>query len=159
MTKHHWISLFFALGIFVADRAHKYVQIEMQGWRGGEFVTVAPFFDYVLVWNTGISYGLLGDLPITALLVIMGAAFALLTVWWWRAETMIAQIGLAICLGGAASHIIDRWIYGAVPDFFHLHWGDWSFYIFNISDMAITFGVIILILDMLLAGRGQKSPQ
>lgn len=144
-----WLS--FALGVaaFVMDRGHKYFQIEIQGWRGGEYVPVTSFFDYVLVWNTGISYGLFGAVPSVVLLVIMAVAMLALTIWWLRADTVLVRCGLALCLGGAQSHVIDRWIYGAVPDFFHFHWGEWSFYVFNISDTAITIGVVLLAIDAL----------
>ena len=60
---------------------------------------------------------------------------------------------LALCLGGALSNALDRLLYGAVADFFHFHWQDWSFYIFNLADMAITAGVLLLILDVLGIGR------
>ncbi len=142
------LSLWLGALAFALDRGHKYYQVEMAGWRGGEFTNVTSFFDYVLVWNPGISYGLLDFLPPGALLVIMLAAMVLLGFWWVKAETALVRCGLAICLGGAASHVIDRFLYGAVPDFFHFHWGTWSFYIFNISDAAITLGVGLLLVDM-----------
>lgn len=151
------LSLFLAILVFALDRGHKYVQIEMAGWRGGEVVPVTGFFDYMLLWNTGISYGLLDALPVEALLALMAVAMVFLLWWWWRADTRLARYGLALCIGGAASHIIDRWVYGAVPDFFHFHWGDWSFYVFNISDTVITIGVGLLILDVFRPRRGQAG--
>lgn len=151
------LSLILGVDVFILDRAHKYFQIEMAGWRGGEFIPLTSFFDYVLVWNTGISYGLLNSFPTAALLAIMGFAMALLALWWARAETILVRCGLALCLGGAASHIIDRWIYGAVPDFFHFHWSEWSFYVFNISDTAITFGVGLLLLDLVWPQNKKNS--
>lgn len=144
------LSLVLGGGVFLFDRAHKFYQLEIAGWTGGEYIKITSFFDYMLVWNTGISYGLLNFLPIAALLAIMGIAMTTLAIWWARAETILVRCGLAICLGGAASHIIDRWIYGAVPDFFHFHWDKWSFYVFNISDSAITIGVGLLLLDMIV---------
>ncbi|UYO01496.1 MAG: signal peptidase II [Devosia sp.] len=128
----------------------------MTGWRGGEVLPVAGFFDYVLVWNTGISYGLLDGLPVWALGAIMVVAIIALSIWWWRAEEMLIRLGLALCVGGALSNALDRLIYGAVADFFHFHWGSWSFYIFNLADVAITLGVVLLALDLL--GVGRKKP-
>ncbi len=153
------LSLALGLLVFCADRLHKYIQIEQLGWRGGEFVPVTSFFDYVLVWNTGISYGLLGDVPVWGLLVVMVLAMALLTFWWVRADNVLVRCGLALSLGGAASHIIDRWIYQAVPDFFHFHWDAYSFYVFNISDSAITLGVVLLALDAIGLGKKQSQKQ
>lgn len=132
--------------------------VHLTGWRGGELLTVAPFFDYVLVWNTGISYGLLDHLPPWGLGVIMLVAIVALSIWWWRSSEFLVRLGLALCLGGAFSNALDRLLYGAVADFFHFHWGSWSFYIFNIADVAITFGVILLFVDLLgLSRLGRKS--
>lgn len=132
-----------------------YNPINLTGWRGGEILNLTSFFDYVLVWNTGISYGLLDGLPVWVLGAIMLVAIAALSIWWWRTDQIMVRLGLALCIGGALSNALDRLIYGAVADFFHFHWGTWSFYIFNIADMAITFGVILLFADLL--GLGRKS--
>lgn len=172
------ISLMAAILAFGIDRAHKafqvssdciaigaspcveifthYVPLSMSGWRGGEVVQVTSFFDYVLVWNTGISYGMLAGMPPWALGVVMLVAIAALSVWWVRADSALIRVGLALCIGGALSNALDRLIYGAVADFFHFHWGTWSFYIFNLADVFITFGVILLILDLLGVGRPAK---
>jgi signal peptidase II len=168
-------SLVLAVLAFGLDRAHKHYQVaadcielaaarcldivafytpfSMTGWRGGEIVTVTPFFDYVLTWNTGISYGLLNGLPAWALGVLMLVAMVALAIWWVRADSALIRAGLGLCLGGALSNAVDRLIYGAVADFFHFHWGSWSFYIFNIADLAITAGVLLLILDLVGIGR------
>ena len=133
--------------------------ISMTGWSGGEMISVTPFFDYVLVWNTGISYGLLDSLPAWVLGMVMLVAMVALSIWWWRSKDFLVRLGLALCLGGALSNAVDRLIYGAVADFFHFHWGSWSFYIFNIADVAITFGVILLFVDLLgLSRRRPKKP-
>jgi len=125
-----------------------YVPISMSNWRGGEIVQVTDFFDYVLIWNTGISYGLFDSLPVWTLGILMIVAMAALAIWWRRADSPLIRAGLALCLGGALSNGIDRAIYGAVADFFHFHWGNWSFYIFNIADVALTLGVVVLLLDV-----------
>ncbi|KQX34782.1 hypothetical protein ASD04_15425 [Devosia sp. Root436] len=178
-TPSTYISLTTAILAFGLDRAHKafqvsadcvaagaapcvevftsYVPFSMTGWRGGEIVRVTDFFDYVLVWNTGISYGLFDGLPVWALGVVMLVAIVALSIWWLRADSALIRLGLAFCIGGALSNAIDRLIYGAVADFFHLHWGNWSFYIFNLADVAITVGVILLIADLIGLGRPRKS--
>jgi signal peptidase II len=173
-----YISVTTAILAFGIDRAHKAFQVSaeciaigatpcveifssfipfaMTNWRGGEVVRVTDFFDYVLVWNTGISYGLLEGLPVWALGAIMLIAIAALSVWWWRADSALIRMGLALCIGGALSNALDRFLYGAVADFFHLHWGNWSFYIFNLADIAITAGVILLLADLIGLGRPRK---
>lgn len=134
-----------------------YQPFALTGWRGGEVLPITPFFDYVLVWNTGISYGLLDDLPAWALGLVMMVAVIALAVWWWRSSALLVRLGLALCIGGALSNALDRLLFGAVADFFHFHYGTWSFYIFNIADMAITFGVVLMLADLLGLGRRRAS--
>ena len=174
-----YFSLTTAILAFGIDRAHKafqvsadciaigaapcvevftsYVPFAMTDWRGGEVLRVTDFFDYVLVWNTGISYGLFDRLPVWGLGVVMAVAILALAIWWVRADSALTRIGLALCIGGALSNALDRLLYGAVADFFHLHWGTWSFYIFNLADVAITLGVILLLADLAGVGRPRKS--
>lgn len=152
-----WSSLLIGLLAFALDRGHKHFQIEIAGWRGGEYIPVTGFFDYVLVWNTGVSYGLLGGVPAWVLGLVIAAAMTALAIWWWRADSLLLRAGLASCLGGALSNALDRILYGAVADFFHFHWQDYSFYIFNIADAAITLGVALMILDLLGIGRGRTQ--
>ena len=151
------MSLFWGANAFLLDRIHKYVQIDVFGWRGGEYVPVTGFFDYVLVWNTGISYGLMGNVPVAVLGVMIIAAMLLLIFWWFKATHRLVKIGLMFCIGGALSNALDRVLYGAVADFFHFHWQDLSFYIFNVADMAITLGVLLLILDLIGIGRPKDA--
>lgn len=146
-------SLFLGADVFIIDRLHKYLQVDVFGWTGGETVPLTSFFDYILVWNTGISYGLLGGLTPEMLLLVMGIAMVALAVWWWREDTLLTRMGIALAIGGALSNAIDRLVYGAVADFFHFHVGDFSWYVFNIADVAITFGVILLIVDVLWPRR------
>jgi signal peptidase II len=180
MTRPHLIpSLLVGLAAFALDRAHKHIQvspdcigaspaicldypasfvpIEPVGWRGGEILRVTGFFDYVLVWNRGVSYGLLDGLPVWALGGIALVAIAALVVWWARTTDILVRFGLMLAVGGAVSNALDRALYGAVADFFHFHWQAWSFYIFNIADVAITLGVLLLVLDFLGVGRPRKS--
>ena len=156
-------SLIVALLVLLADRGHKFIQLETLGWLVPcpppettalcPIEPVTPFFTYMLVWNPGVSYGLLQGMPTLALLAIMVLATGLLGWWWLKADTVLTRYGLAIAIGGALSHIADRVLYGAVPDFFYLHWQSFSFYVFNISDTAITIGVILLLIDMVLPQR------
>jgi len=150
-----WIGLLLGFVAFALDRGQKFYQIEVAGWRGGEGIQVTSFFDYVLVWNTGISYGLLDRLPVWALGLLMLAAIIALCIWWYRSKAPLVRAGLALCLGGALSNALDRVLYGAVADFFHFHWGATSFYIFNLADAAITVGVVLLFIDMAVQRRAR----
>lgn len=170
------LSLLLLVFAFLADRIHKFVQVSwdcvaigqqvcvdlygtalsqtMLGWRGGEAVEVIPgFFTYMLTWNTGISYGLLGSVPTWALGVLMAVAVVALAIWWWRSDAPMVRAGLALCIGGAFGNGLDRLIYGAVADFYSFEWFP---YIFNTADIMITAGVLLLVLDVLGIGR-QKA--
>lgn len=152
-----FLSLFLGMDVLVLDRLHKFIQIDIMGWTGGEVVPLTPFFDYILVWNTGISYGLLGGLPPELLLGIMAVAMTALAVWWWKEDALLTRLGIAFAIGGAISNAIDRVVYGAVADFFHFYVGNWSFYVFNIADMAISLGVVLLIFDVLRPRQRQQT--
>lgn len=180
MTRPYLISSLLAgLFAFALDRGHKFLQVSADcigaatavcidnpgffapatpvGWHGGEVIPVTNFFDYVLVWNTGVSYGLLDGLPVWALGAIAVVAIVALGVWWSRTSDVLVRFGLMLAIGGAVSNALDRLLYGAVADFFHFHWQDWSFYIFNIADVAITLGVLLLLLDFLGIGRKKAA--
>lgn len=146
-------SLILMTDVLVLDRLHKFIQIDVFGWRGGEVVQITPFFDYVLVWNTGISYGLLAGLAPEMLLLVMALAMVALGWWWVKEDALLTRIGIALAIGGALSNAIDRMVYGAVADFFHFHVNTWSFYVFNIADVAISAGVLLLIVDVLRPRR------
>ena len=77
--------------------------------------------------------------------------------WWSRTADVLVRFGLMLAIGGAVSNALDRLLYGAVADFFHFHWQDWSFYIFNLADVAITLGVLLLLLDFIGIGRGKPA--
>jgi len=141
-------SIFAFIFAALLDQAHKFYMIKVLGWSGGEYAQVTPFFDYVLVWNPGISYGWLSWLPSWGLVGIMLVAVLGLAYWWATATTNLVRWGLAIVLGGALGNIVDRVIYGAVADFFSFHAYGYNWYIFNIADVAIALGLFALVWDM-----------
>jgi signal peptidase II len=153
MTHGLILSLLLGFAAFAADRLHKFIQMDVMGWAEGRFVPVLPFLDLGFVYNRGVSFGLLGTLPFWAVIVVVSVALVALVVWWARSSSTLVRVGLAICIGGAVSNIVDRWLYGAVADFFWLHWGEISFFVFNVADAAITLGVCLLLIDLLGIGK------
>ncbi len=106
--------------------------------------------DIVLAWNRGISYGLFQqgtDLGRWALVVISFVAAIWLGRWMWREQRRLTVVSLALIVGGALGNGVDRAVYGAVVDFVHLHYGSFSWYIFNIADAAIVVGVVGLLYE------------
>ena len=119
----------------------------------GNRIPVLPFFDLVMVWNPGISYGLFPAHGIlgTALLTLFSVAAVAGLGWWlWRAERGVLAAALGLVIGGAIGNLIDRLIYGKVADFFHFYVRGYDWYVFNIADCAITLGVAALLYDALL---------
>lgn len=133
------------------------------GSRGS--VPITPFFDLVLVWNTGISYGWFqqdGPLGQGALLALKVIAVALLWIWLARSTTRLSALGLGLIIGGALGNAVDRLAHGAVVDFalFHITTPTWSFhwYVFNLADVAIVAGVGVLLYESLFGDAPQKRP-
>jgi signal peptidase II len=152
-----------AASVTVVDQAHKWWMILGYGIEEKGRVAVLPFFDLVYVLNTGISYSLLDGRSYGWQLALASfAVVASLAMWVWivrGAPTRAMAIGLALIVGGAIGNAIDRVILGGVADFFLLHWGGWSWYVFNIADVAIVAGVAVLLYDGILAPRITKAPQ
>lgn len=118
----------------------------------GDRISVLPFFDLVMVWNPGISYGLLPARGFwgTAVLAIFSLAAVLGLGWWlWHAGRRLLAVALGLVIGGAIGNLIDRLIYGRVADFFHFYVHGYDWYVFNIADCAITLGVVALLYDAL----------
>ena len=133
------------------------------GHRGA--VKLTPFFDLVLAWNPGISFGWFQNDSPTAQIVLMlvkAVAVIVLAVWMARSRTLLATLALGLIIGGAIGNAIDRFAYGAVVDFalFHVQIGgkpfDW--YVFNLADVAIVAGVAALLYDSLLGVPAAKAP-
>jgi signal peptidase II len=113
-------------------------------------IAVLPFFDMVMVWNPGISYGLFpAGSSVGAIALIVLSLVAVVALSWWlaKAERVILAVGLGLVIGGALGNVIDRTIYGAVADFFHFYAFGHDWYVFNVADAAILVGVVVLLLE------------
>jgi signal peptidase II len=133
------------------------------GQRGR--VAVTPFFDLVLEWNIGISFGWLqndNQLVQFALMAVKVAAVVALAIWMARSTTVMATVALGLIIGGAIGNGIDRLAYGAVVDFalFHVQIGGNTFnwYVFNLADVAIVAGVMTLLYDSFIGVPAAKAP-
>jgi len=154
-----------AVAICLIDQAVKlwlYYVYDL-GARGA--VRILPFFDLVLTWNKGISYGLFqqeGALGRWALLALSAIAAALLWIWLNRANSRLTVLALGLIIGGALGNAIDRLHWPGVMDFvlFHIHTREISFnwYVFNLADAAIVAGVVGLLYESLVLGRAAKAP-
>lgn len=165
MSPHFRSGLIAAIATLIFDQASKLWLLNgfELGRRGA--VTVTPFFDLVLAWNTGISYGWFQDSgPVgqAILLAIKVVAVIVLAIWMARSGTRLAVIGLGLIIGGAIGNGIDRLAYGAVVDFalFHIEIGGkaYNWYVFNLADVAIVAGVAALLYDSFVSPSAAKRP-
>lgn len=151
------LGLIAAGSALFADQCTKLLMLYGFGFANmvpGESIPVLPFFNLVMVWNPGVSYGLFpAHGPVgTALLVTFSLVAIVGLSWWlWHTDRRTVALGLGLVIGGAVgNNLIDRLIYGKVADFFHFHVFGYDWYVFNVADITITLGVIALLYDALL---------
>jgi signal peptidase II len=164
-TSHLRPGIIAAVAALALDQASKlWLLFVFEIARRGA-VQVTPFFDLVLAWNVGISFGWFQSESPAAqiiLMVIKAVAVIVLAIWMARSRTLLATVALGLIIGGAIGNAIDRFAYGAVVDFalFHVQIGGKAFnwYVFNLADVAIVAGVAALLYDSLLGVPAAKAP-
>lgn len=123
-------------------------------------IEVAPFLNLVMVWNRGVSFGMLGGAAPWVAHAIAALSFGvcvLLAVWLAHARSRPLAAGLGLVIGGAAGNLVDRLAHGAVADFLDFHAFGHHWPAFNLADAAITCGVAVVILDgLIFAPRGDR---
>lgn len=125
--------------------------------RYGEPVEVLPFFDLTLGYNRGVAFGLLNDAGGIVVLFVTAAISLMFGVWFWREPRPLTQFGLALVLGGALGNFFDRLSRGEVTDFLDVHALGHHWPAFNLADTAITFGAVVLVIDMLRVRKETRS--
>jgi len=158
-TARRW-GLAAALAGLAADQAHKAWMLGAYAIAEKGRVPVTPFFDLVMVWNRGISYGLFsqdGDAGRWFLIALGLAGTALFSWWMWRSERLLPALALGLIAGGALANVIDRIRFGAVADFFLFHAGSFEWYVFNLADVWIVAGVIGMALAWLTEPAASPS--
>ena len=152
-----WLAL--ALLIIVLDQLTKvYFNTSFQY---GERVNILPFFDFTLVFNRGAAFSFLASEEGWQrwLFTGLGVVAAVVIVWMLRRTHGQPRFSLALTLilGGAIGNVIDRVVYGHVVDFLLFYWNDWQFPAFNLADVGITCGAVLLVLDELLRARKPQA--
>jgi signal peptidase II len=148
-----------ALATFLLDQLSKWYVWSGLGIASRPRPRVLPFLDLVLVWNPGISFGMLqSDSSLAAILLTLFALVVSLglLVWMKRTRSALLGVGLGLAVGGAFGNAIDRIRWGQVLDFLYVHLGWFSWWpVFNIADAAIVVGFFLIVLDGLLVRRRQ----
>ena len=150
VTRWGLIAYAIALAVIVLDQIVKFWVLNVAQLQDKGPIRLLPVFQLTMVWNPGVSFGLLrADSPFGrwVLVVFAAAVVAALAYWARRVDRTLTAVALGLVMGGAVgNNLIDRVRYGAVADFldFHRLYFPW---VFNVADSAISIGVALLLFD------------
>ncbi len=148
MLKKKIITFYISSIIFIFDRLSKYFILELSGSDDNFNISVTSFLNLNLIWNSGIAFGLFSFNDqfyyniITLIIIIITLIILFLAI----KSNGVEKICFSMILGGSLGNIFDRLYYSAVVDFIDIHINNIHWFIFNIADIFISLGVIILIM-------------
>jgi signal peptidase II len=138
---------------FGLDRICKWWLLDFVDMPSRLHISLMPFFDLVMVWNKGISFGLFSNSGLGHKWLLSAVSIVIVSVlifWLQRTHDRLSALAFGLIIGGAVGNIYDRFAYGAVADFFDFHIGGYHWPAFNIADSAITIGVVLILLEAFL---------
>ena len=148
LNKRFLINISFIFLIFLLDRVSKIYVINLDKKLLGSEIFSSKFLNISLIWNEGIAFGLLSfdQENLYNLLTLLIVLIILIIFRMTLKSSGLKKIALMMILGGALGNVIDRILYKAVPDFIDFHVGNFHWFIFNVSDIFITLGVIWMVI-------------
>ena len=152
LSKSFIISSLLVFSIFLLDRLSKIYVIFLDNKFFGSEIFSSKFLNIILIWNEGIAFGLFsfGQNNLYNLLTII-ISLIIVTVLYFAINSQgIKRYSLLMILGGALGNLYDRIFYKAVPDFIDFHVGNFHWFIFNVADIFITFGIFFMIVIELI---------
>ena len=144
-------NFFFIAVIFLLDRISKILILNEAESFGDINISVTSFLSLNLIWNEGIAFGLFSFEQkfyynfLTLIIIIV----TLIIFWMITRTEKLEKLGFMMIFGGSLGNIFDRLFYSAVPDFIDFHVKNFHWFIFNVADIFITIGVIILLFQEL----------
>ena len=150
--KNNYIFVIIILFMFAMDRFSKEYVIDFFLSYKEQSYYLYSFLNLTLIWNTGMAFGLFESESntyhfISALIFVV---IGFLIIWLCKSKIFIEKIALSVVIGGALGNLFDRIKFNAVPDFIDLHYRDFHWFVFNVSDIVITIGIILLLLSDIL---------
>ncbi len=148
MNKERIWNLLFIIGIFALDRLTKIAIINSTDLYGEKIFTITSFLNLNLIWNDGIAFGMLSFQEknyynfLTGIIILI----TIIIFWMITKTTKIEKVAFMMIFGGSIGNIFDRLYYSSVPDFIDFHINNFHWFIFNVADIFITLGVILLII-------------
>jgi len=161
ILEKNFLNYFFLfLTIFLLDRISKIYVINLDKKFIGSEIFSSKYLNINLIWNEGIAFGLLSFdqenlYNLLTILIILIIFFILLIT---LKSSGLKKLALMMILGGALGNVIDRILYKAVPDFIDFHVGNFHWFIFNVSDIFITLGVMGMIILELIDSSKKNAP-
>jgi signal peptidase II len=147
------VGLSVVVAVLVLDQASK---AAAKAWlTAGQPVDIVPILALLRVNNQGMAFSMFtGSRSLVLTLVTFAITLVVLAMWWRAREGgRLAALAFALIVGGALGNLVDRVLHGHVVDFLFLHFGTWTLFIFNLADVALTIGPILLILTYLRPAR------
>ncbi len=151
MNKNKIYGLFLAMIVIAIDQLQKWYMLEIVQINERPPIEITPFFNLVMVWNKGISFGMFAghNQPLPLIILALGISMVLLR-WLWKEDNLANACAIGSVIGGALGNVIDRARFGAVADFFDFHAYDYHWPAFNIADSCIFIGVVVLCVGSML---------
>jgi len=152
LKKFFFSDILIVLIIFLLDRISKLYVIHLDGILLNSEIITSKFINIQLIWNEGVAFGLFAFDDkffynlITGFIIII----ILILIYFIRRSRGIEKYSFLIILAGALGNVFDRFLYSAVPDFIDIHYQNFHWFIFNVADIFITLGVLLLIFSELL---------
>ena len=148
MLKNNIFSLFLVIFIFTLDRLSKIIIIKLSEPLNELNISVTSFINFNLIWNEGIAFGLLSfnDKFYYNLITLLIALITSIIIWLANKSKGVEKLGFLMIVGGSLGNLFDRIYYSSVPDFIDISINNFHWFIFNVADIFITIGVILLII-------------
>jgi signal peptidase II len=146
MHKRMFLPYLIAALVLILDQLTKWVVLDVIGMPTRPPLEVTSFFNLVMVWNRGISFGMFAHMDARYPLIALALIVSICVLWWNRQHTARLQhIAAGMIVGGAIGNVIDRLRFGAVADFLDFHLMGYHWPSFNIADACIVVGVGLLL--------------
>ncbi len=143
------ISFLLILIVFSLDRLSK---IKILQLLENKRLYINDFINFDLVWNSGIGFGFFSSQPVLIynLITLLISVVIIILIFLMLKSKVIDKIMFALIAGGALGNVYDRIIYAAVPDFIDIHYNTFHWFTFNIADIFISIGIVVIISKDLL---------
>ena len=147
MIKKNYLGFVIILIAFILDRVSKILIINHSNTFGKLEISLNPFLNLNLIWNEGIAFGLFSfdEKNYYNLLTFLIIGIILVLLWLMFRSSGLEKLGFASVIGGSLGNVTDRIFYSSVPDFIDLNYNGFHWFVFNVADIFITLGVMILI--------------